>query len=146
MKRTGLMYKTFIATLCSNGVIATIDIIIGLFFVFKEPLMLFLAPLTTSVAGPLVAWCFNIVTTHADMGAFYFLSHGIVKLFLVWGLWHGKLWAYPVSIAFLTGFTVYQAFTLTQTYSAFVFVLMIINIAVIAIISAEYRIIRKHRK
>ncbi|HEU5114153.1 MAG TPA: DUF2127 domain-containing protein, partial [Candidatus Paceibacterota bacterium] len=30
-------------------------------------------------------------------GAIYLLSHGVVKIFLVWGLIKDRLWAYPAS-------------------------------------------------
>src|SRR5947209_7005877 len=40
--------------------------------------------------------------------AFYLLSHGIVKLFLVAGLLRNKFWAYPASLVVLGLFIFYQ--------------------------------------
>src|ERR1700687_3023304 len=42
---------------------------------------------------------FTVSTQH--FYAFYFLSPGIVKVFLVIGLLRNKLWAYPVSLVVL---------------------------------------------
>src|SRR5258708_29812899 len=49
---------------------------------------------------------FSVGTQH--FYAFYLLSHGVVKVFLVVGLLRNKVWAYPVSLVVLGLFIVYQ--------------------------------------
>jgi len=43
-------------------------------------------------------------------GALYLLSHGILKVLIVWALLRNKLWAYPWAILFLLVFIVYQTY------------------------------------
>src|SRR3989344_6197519 len=53
--------------------------------------------------------------TPRSVWAFIFLSHGIVKIFLLTGLWHRKLWAYPASAIIFTIFVLYQFYQLNLT-------------------------------
>jgi uncharacterized membrane protein len=46
-------------------------------------------------------------------GALYLLSHGVVKIFLVYAVLRTKLWAYPWMIAFLGAFILYQIYRMT---------------------------------
>lgn len=46
-------------------------------------------------------------------GAFYLLSHGVVKIVLIAALLRNKIWAYPWMIAFLIAFIVYQLYRMT---------------------------------
>jgi uncharacterized membrane protein len=55
-----------------------------------------------------IAQNFTVGTQH--FYAFYLLSHGVVKVFLVIGLLRNKLWAYPVSLVVLGLFIVYQLY------------------------------------
>jgi uncharacterized membrane protein len=69
----------------------------------------------------------------------YFFSHGIIKLFLVWGLLTNRLWAYPTAIVFLAGFSLYQIFDLFIHFSWFTALLLIVNGMTIFFIAREYR-------
>jgi len=71
--------------------------------------------------------------------AFIFLSHGIVKILLITALWKDKLWAYPASAVVFTLFVVYQLYQLTFTPSIFLWLITILDIAVIALILHEYK-------
>jgi len=53
----------------------------------------------------------------------YLLSHGLIKLFLIAGLFHKKLWAYYVFIWFLISFIVYQAYRYSLTRSPMLLIL-----------------------
>jgi len=74
--------------------------------------------------------------------AFLFVSHGVVKTFLSWGLWKGRLWAFPVSAAVFVGFVVYQLYQLTYLSSVFLWLITVFDIVLIVLILHEY----KHRK
>src|SRR5574340_269515 len=50
-------------------------------------------------------------------GAFYLLTHGLVKLVIVIGLLRREHWAYYVAFVFLGGFVVYQIYRLTYAPS-----------------------------
>lgn len=140
--KSALLHKAFVFTVLLNGIVGTLDIAIGIFFAFQVSATSFAALYTHTFIGTFFTWAIALIGTHSQMGAFYFFSHGAVKLFLVWGLYRKKLWAYPFAIAFLSGFSVYQAFTLIASYSGFVFTLLLINIVVIILIGHEYMAIR----
>jgi uncharacterized membrane protein len=71
--------------------------------------------------------------------AFLFISHGVVKLFLAWGLWKEKLWSFPLSAIIFAGFVVYQLYQLTYINSFFLWLITIFDIVLIALIMHEYR-------
>lgn len=75
-----------------------------------------------------------------QFGAFYLLSHGVIKLFLAWGLLRDRLWAYPASIMFLSLFIVYQLVKFATTGSLFMLALSIFDAFVLWLIFHEYRL------
>ena len=83
---------------------------------------------------------FTAGTQHFFM--FYLMSHGIVKCFLIFMLWRRKLWAYPLSIFVFILFIAYQVYRYTLTESAFLIVLTIFDLVVIALTYLEYQRIK----
>ncbi len=96
------------------------------------------------VATYLLHWAqgFSIETRH--FYAFYLLSHGVVKLFLVIGLLREKLWAYPASLIVLGLFIAYQIYRFTYTNSPALIALSIFDIVVMGLVWHEYRLVRHH--
>ena len=76
--------------------------------------------------------------------AFYLLSHGIVKLVLVYGLLKEKLWAYPASFIVFGAFIAYQLYRYSFTHEFSLIVLSIFDLFVIVLAIHEYRLLRKH--
>jgi uncharacterized membrane protein len=72
-------------------------------------------------------------------GGLYLLSHGVVKLFLIIGLWRNKLWAYPAAISVFALFILYQLVRFARTHSVWLLVLTVLDIIVIWLIWHEYR-------
>jgi len=85
---------------------------------------------------------FSVSTQH--FYAFYLVSHGIVKLFLVVGLLRGKMWAYPTSLVVLGLFIVYQLYRFSYTHAAGLIVLTLFDLLVMGLIWHEYRLVRRH--
>jgi uncharacterized membrane protein len=79
-----------------------------------------------------------------DFFAFYLLSHGIVKLVLVYGLLKEKLWAYPASFVVFSAFIAYQLYRYSFTHEVSLILLSIFDLFVIALAIHEYRLLRKH--
>jgi len=75
--------------------------------------------------------------------SFIFLSHGIVKMFLLGGLWERKLWAYPTSALIFTGFVFYQFYLLNVTTSVLMWLITVFDIVLIGLILHEYGIRKK---
>jgi uncharacterized membrane protein len=73
--------------------------------------------------------------------AWYLLSHGIVKVFLVAGLLREKSWAYPAALAVFGAFTAYQCYLLAfYTHSVALFLLTLFNLLIMYLIWHEWRI------
>jgi len=76
--------------------------------------------------------------------AFYLLSHGLVKVVLVFFLLREKLWAYTASIAAFALFIAYQLYRFSFTHDVGLILLSIFDLFVIALAVHEYRLLRKH--
>jgi uncharacterized membrane protein len=76
--------------------------------------------------------------------AVYLLSHGLVKLLLVFGLLREKLWAYPASFAVFGAFIAYQLYRYSYTHEVALITLTVFDLFVIALAAHEYRLLRKH--
>jgi len=85
---------------------------------------------------------FTVSTQH--FYAFYLLSHGIVKVFLVIGLLRNKLWAYPVSLVVLGVFILYQLYRFSYTHGFGLMVLTVFDVVVMGLIWHEYRLVDRH--
>ena len=86
----------------------------------------------------------NFIVSAQHFYAFYLLSHGIIKVFLVIGLLRNKLWAYPVSFVVLGLFIVYQLYRFSYTHGFGLIVLTVFDVIVIGLIWHEYRLVRRH--
>ena len=75
--------------------------------------------------------------------ALYLLSHGLIKVVLVYGLLRDRLWAFPASLAVLGLFIAYQSIKWLQTHSIMLLLLTIFVIAIIWLISKEYQRVKK---
>ena len=75
----------------------------------------------------------------------YLLTHGVVKIFLVWGLLKNKLWAYPVSIAFLIAFIMYQMYRYSYNHALSLLLLTIFDAIIIGLTWHEYKYVRASR-
>ncbi|MBR0598452.1 DUF2127 domain-containing protein [Sinanaerobacter chloroacetimidivorans] len=87
-----------------------------------------------------VSGSFSISTQH--FAVFYLMSHGVIKCILIHLLWKKKLWAYPLAILVLIIFIAYQIYRYTLTQSAFLILLSIFDIIMIALTYLEYKRIK----
>lgn len=86
---------------------------------------------------------FSISTEH--FFALYLLSHGVIKLFLVWQLLRGRHWAYPLALVTLGALVAYQLYRFSFTHSVGLILLSAFDVIVLAMIWAEYRSFRHIR-
>ncbi len=73
----------------------------------------------------------------------YFMIHGVIKLWLVWGLWQRKVWIYPWAIGIMTIFLFYQIYTFITDLSLLWLFLILVDIVVISFIIWDYKKLRK---
>src|SRR5437899_9257328 len=96
------------------------------------------------VAAHLLSLAQNFTVSTQRFYAFYLLSHGIIKVFLVVGLLRNKLWAYPVSLVVLGLFIVYQLYRFSYTHGFGLIVLTLFDVIVMGLIWHEYQLVRPH--
>ena len=77
--------------------------------------------------------------------AFYLLSHGVIKIFLVVGLLRNKLWAYPSAIVVFFLFIAYQLYRFTYTHSVFLIILTVFDLFVIWLTWHEYKVVKRNQ-
>ncbi|GLS20900.1 hypothetical protein GCM10007874_39170 [Labrys miyagiensis] len=94
------------------------------------------------LASHLQAWAQGFSLQSKHFYAFYLLSHGLVKVFLVIGLLRGKAWSYPASLVVLGLFILYQLYRYSYTGSIGLLVLTAFDVVVMAMIWWEYRLVR----
>jgi uncharacterized membrane protein len=91
---------------------------------------------------------FHFVTgqaAHLDVGStrifvgIYLLFHGFMNAFLAYNLYRNRLWAYPLSVAFVSLFLVYQVYRLFHTHSPLLFAITVFDIFFIILTLHEYR-------
>jgi uncharacterized membrane protein len=76
---------------------------------------------------------------HATLfGALYLLSHGLVKVVLVWAVLRDRLWAYPWMIAFLGIFIAYQAYRMVVEPTVGLALLTVFDLVVVWLTVREY--------
>ena len=72
-------------------------------------------------------------------GALYLLSHGLVKIVLVYEVLRDHLWAYVALIAVTALFVVYQVYRLAVKFSVSLLLLTIFDLLIIYLTQKEYR-------
>lgn len=79
----------------------------------------------------------------ARFAALYLLSHGLIKIGLVYALLRGKQWAYPWAIAIFAAFAIYQIYRYFITYSGWLIALTVLDGIVIVLTTVEWRQVRE---
>ena len=80
------------------------------------------------IAAHLLSLAQNFTVSTQRFYAFYLLSHGVIKVFLVAGLRRNKLWAYSVSVVVLGLFIVYQLYRFSYTHGVGLIMLTVFDV------------------
>ena len=101
-----------------------------------------------SADGPLARHVVTITDGFAagnrTFAVVYLGLHGVLKLGLVLALLRKWVPAYPVAIAVLGGFVVYEVYRAIRTGSILLPVFAALDIAIIVVIAREYRLLRRN--
>src|SRR6202158_1004714 len=95
------------------------------------------------VAHLLIQSAQQLSVSAQHFAAFYLLSHGVIKTFLIVGLLREKLRYYPLSMLVFGAFVAYQLFRFQVTHSLWLMAITILDIVVIAMTWHEYRFLRR---
>ena len=90
------------------------------------------------VASHLVRWANDFTRQAAVFAAIYLLTHGLVKVVLVYEVLRNRLWAYLALIVVTLGFVAYQLARVFEKPSAGFVLLTIFDFAVIYLTTREY--------
>lgn len=105
--------------------------------------------------GP--AWLYSLFAPFAFIGrhlhhpspgtqlfvGIYLLAHGLMNFFLSYNLFRNRLWSYPLSIAFVCLFMLYQIYRIAHTHSPFLLALTIFDAFFIILTWHEYQYQRR---
>lgn len=91
------------------------------------------------IANAILTFSQSYSVSAQKFGIIYLLSHGIIKLIMVYLLWQRKLWAYPLTIIFLSLFIAYQAYRYTINQSFMMILLTILDLVVVLLTFIEYK-------
>jgi uncharacterized membrane protein len=146
----------FRVSLFIKGVFAFLEIAGGVlaYFINQKLLLRFITTITQDelvedpndfVANHLLhlAQQFSISTQY--FAAFYLLSHGVIKLFLIAGLLRERLWYYPLAMIVFALFIMYQLYRFSFTHSVWLLVITILDMVVIWLTWREYKYLRRDR-
>ncbi len=145
------LHQLFLISIWIKGISGILETLAGIAAVFVEPraleaVVLFLT--APELSEDPDDWFANFLggavrQYSADTQTFlstYLMIHGLIRVFLVGGLLRRKLWAYPVSLAALGLFIVYQGRRFMHTHSLWLVFLTVLDLGVAYLIWDEYRL------
>ena len=143
------LHELFDVTIILKGLHALVEIISGtsIFlisssFIFKFVNIISFGELTENPVDSVSRYLLYITSSFSggtkQFIAFYLLSHGIINLILIVGLFRKKIWAYHASFVVLTIFTLYQIYRYIYSPSILLIALTILDIVTIWLIWREY--------
>jgi uncharacterized membrane protein len=148
-----VIHAGFEIGLLFKGIDGLLEIIGGVFLIFLSPQrlnhLLFLFTKSELSEDPrdmisnfLINFGHSFSINTQLFSIIYLLSHGIVKLILIFLLRKKLLWAYPFSAAFLVLFIIYQMYRYSFTQSPFLILLTILDLFMILLTWLEYKRLR----
>ncbi len=97
------------------------------------------------LANYLIAFAQHFGGSTQSFAAFYLLFHGIVNGFVVVELWREEVWAYPVSMAIIGAFIVYQLYLFVFSFSLWLALFTVVDIVILFLVWHEYGVLKKRR-
>lgn len=85
----------------------------------------------------------NLSSNTKDFAGFYILTHGVVNIFLAYNLYRKRLWAYLVSIIFVSLSLLYLIYRVSHTHSLILIGIIIFDILFTILTWHEYNYLTK---
>lgn len=151
------IHLTFEISILLKGIQAVAEIIGGFIILFtsQSTILSLVNFLTTEelsedprdfIANFLIKTANDLSISGQHFVSLYLLSHGIIKLLLVVGLFQRKPKAYPVSILVFTLFIIYQLYRYTFTQSPWLLLFTVFDVVIIMLTVHEYNFLKSHNK
>ncbi|MGE5474892.1 MAG: DUF2127 domain-containing protein [Ignavibacteriales bacterium] len=152
-KKVDILHTSFEIGILIKGIDGILEIIGGFLLLFFNPvkfnnLVILLTQHELSedpkdlIANFLLRISHDFSISAQHFAVFYLISHGIVKFILVSLLWKKKILAYPLTIAFLIIFIIYQVYRYTFSHSFWLVILTIFDAVMIVLTLIEYKKIK----
>jgi uncharacterized membrane protein len=150
------IHLIFTISLILKGAFALFESLGGIlaYFVSQQSLLNFVGAITEGelmedprdlIANYLLQSAQHLSISSQHFIAFYLLSHGVIKLFLIIGLLTRKLWCYPSSILVFGLFIIYQLYRFSYTHSIWLLFITILDAVVIWLTWHEWKHLRGTR-
>ncbi|TAL66524.1 MAG: DUF2127 domain-containing protein [Bacteroidetes bacterium] len=145
----------FALTEIIGGIIAYVITFIGNIFPLQQSLYNFVKILVREeltedprdfVANQLLHLPQTLSVKTLDFTAFYLLSHGIIKFWLIVGLLRKRLWYYPTAIIVFGLFILYQVYRYSFTHSILLLLITAVDFLVIFLTWHEYKYLHRYEK
>jgi uncharacterized membrane protein len=92
------------------------------------------------IANHILKTAHHLTGSSLAFGAAYLLSHGLVKIFLVFEVLRGRLWAYIALITVTALFVIYQIYRMAAVrFSVSLLLLTLFDLLIIYLTQKEYR-------
>jgi uncharacterized membrane protein len=152
MKSKARIYDYFWISVMLKGIISAIEIVAGIVALILPPTVI-TATVAFLTQGELAEDPHDFISlqlVHAAASfsaplqifvAIYLLSRGLIKLVLVIALLKNKVWAYPVSLAVLGLFVLYQVYQIISLHSQVIVAITIFDLIVMYFIWREYLVV-----
>lgn len=95
------------------------------------------------IANHLLVGAQNLSIGGRHFAAFYLISHGVIKLWLIIGLLRKRLWYYPTAIVVFGLFIVYQLYRFSFTHSVWLLLITALDVVVMGLAWYEYKYLRR---
>lgn len=147
------LHVAFEVSLALKGAFALAEIAAGMLAYWVTPqFVLNLVQLVTRteltedphdfVASHLLHAAQGLSISSQHFASVYLLSHGVIKLWLIVGLWRGKPAYYPAAMVVFGLFILYQLYRYSFTHSPFLLFITVLDGIVIWLTLVEYRHLR----
>ena len=151
------IHLVFEASLILKGLFAALEIIGSVLAYFvSQQFLVTVATLITAdelaedprdhIANYFLHSAQNLSISTEHFAAFYLLSHGIIKLWVISGLLREKLWYYPTALVIFGLFIVYQLYRFSFTHSMWLLLLTLLDLIVMWLTWHEYKYLRSHAR
>jgi uncharacterized membrane protein len=152
-RKEARLHRVFQISLILKGLHSVLEIIGGtLLAVVSQEHILRIANLLTQeellkdpddrLAQYVLRAAHDLSTNAKAFAAFYLLSHGIIKLFLIIEILRNKRWAYPAFMVALGALIAYQSYKLLHGLSLGLAALTVLDAVVLVLTWHEYRLVR----
>jgi len=153
IKNLKIAHRLFVVSVLLKGLDGVLELIGGLaaFFVSRGTVVKIVEALVRKelledphdvVATWLLQFAHKYAPSFQVFAGIYLISHGLIKIFIIYSLLRKKLWAYPLAITVFTLFILYQVYAYIQRPGIGLVFLTLTDVLVIALTWIEYKTLK----